>query len=122
MAKNSRRKGANGEREIAGILRDVYGYKDAKRGQQYCGVAGNADVVDALPGIHMEIKRVERLQLYDAMAQAKQDARSGEIPAVFHRKNRSGWLVTLELDDFMRIFREFEAGHELLERMADDGK
>lgn len=120
MAKNSRRKGAEGERELAGILRDVYGYKDAKRGQQYCGVAGNADVIDALPGIHIECKRVERLQLYDAMTQAKRDARPGELPAVFHRKNHSEWLVTLSIDDFMNLYREWNAGHELQERTGED--
>ena len=109
MAINSKAKGAAGEREIAGILRDVYGYTEAKRGQQYCGLAGNADVVDALPGIHMEVKRVEKLHFYDAMEQAKRDAMPGEMPAVFHRKNRSGWLVTMELDDFMRIYREWES-------------
>ena len=45
---NSRNKGAAGEREVAGILRG-YGYK-ARRGQQYSGANGDADVV-GLPGI-----------------------------------------------------------------------
>lgn len=103
MAINSRRKGAVGERELAAILRE-YGYESAKRGQQYCGINGNADVVDALPNIHIEAKRVERLNIYDAIEQSKRDARDKELPAVFHRKNRSKWLVTMELDDFMRIY------------------
>lgn len=107
MAINGRQKGAKGERELAGVLRD-YGYTEAKRGQQFCGVNGNADVIDALPKIHIECKRVERLNLYDAMAQSKRDAREGEMPAVFHRKNHSKWLVTMELDDFMKIYKEFE--------------
>ena len=115
MAINSRRKGASGERELAGVLRD-YGYTEAKRGQQFCGINGNADIVDALPKIHIEAKRVERLNLYDAMAQSKRDARKGELPAVFHRKNRSKWLVTMELDDFMRIYKEFEINEEEKER------
>ena len=50
---NSRNKGAAGEREVAGILRG-YGYKKARRGQQYCGSNGDADVV-GLPGIHIEV-------------------------------------------------------------------
>ena len=99
--KNSRRKGAAGERELAGRLRD-YGYM-CRRGQQYCGVNGDADVV-GLPGIHIECKRVERLNLYDAMAQAVHDARAGETPAVFHRKNNCDWLVTLRFEDFMRLY------------------
>lgn len=110
---NSRRKGAVGERELARLLRNEYGYKEAKRGQQYCGINGNADIVDALPGIHIECKRVERLNLYEAMSQAKRDAREDELPAVFHRKNHSDWLVVMTLDDWMNLYREFEAGHEV---------
>lgn len=105
---NSREKGKRGELELARALRSL-GY-DCRRGQQYSGANGDADVV-GLPGIHIECKRVERLNLYDAMAQAKHDARGGETPVVVHRKDRCGWLVTLELEDFIgRFYREWEAG------------
>lgn len=68
MGKAQREKGKRGERELAGILRD-YGY-DTRRGQQFCGSDGSADVV-GLPGIHIECKRVEKLNLLEAMEQAK---------------------------------------------------
>lgn len=58
-----------------------------------------------LPGIHIECKRVENLNLEKAMAQAEGDAREGEIPAVFHRKNRKPWRVTLNLADFMKLYK-----------------
>ena len=109
MPINSRSKGAAGERELAKTLKQ-YGY-DARRGQQYCGANGDADVV-GLPGIHIECKRVEKLNLYDAMAQAISDAKTDEMPAVFHRKNRYEWLVTMKLKDFMKIYPEWEAGKE----------
>lgn len=80
---NSRNKGASGERELARKLKE-YGY-EARRGQQYCGSNGDADVV-GLPGIHIECKRVERLNLYDALAQSVADAKTDEKPTVFHRK------------------------------------
>ena len=99
---NSRNKGAAGERELAGKLR-AYGY-DARRGQQYSGFNGDADVV-GLPGIHIECKRVERLNIDDAMWQARRDAKERELPAVFHRKNHRQWLVTLTLDDFMKLYK-----------------
>ena len=102
---NSRQKGARGERELAGILKS-YGY-DARRGQQYSGANGDPDVI-GLPGIHIECKRVERLNLYDAMGQSRADARMDEFPAVFHRKNNSEWLVTMTLDDWMAIFKEYK--------------
>lgn len=100
---NSRNKGAAGERELAAKLRE-YGY-NCRRGQQYCGANGDADVV-GLPGVHIECKRVEKLNLYDAMAQAARDAKDGETPSVFHRKNNKGWLVTLRMDDFMKMHAE----------------
>lgn len=102
---NSRAKGAKGERELARKLRE-YGY-DCRRGQQYSGANGDADVV-GLEGIHIECKRVERLHLEDAMAQAKRDAREGELPAVFHRKNNHEWLVTMPLPDWMRMYGDYE--------------
>ena len=104
---NSRQKGARYERELAAAFRDQ-GF-DARRGQQYCGANGDADVV-GLPGIHVEAKRVEKLNLYDAMAQARRDARSGEIPAVFHRKSNCGTLVTLEIDGFFEVSMDWLLG------------
>ena len=102
---NSRAKGAKGERELARKLRE-YGY-DCRRGQQYSGANGDADVV-GLDGIHIECKRVERLNIEDAVAQAKRDAREGELPVVFHRKNNHEWLVTMPLPDWMRMYRDYE--------------
>ena len=99
---NSRQKGARGERELAAVIRE-HGY-DCRRGQQYCGANGDADVV-GLPGIHIECKRVERLNIHDAMEQAEHDRKDGETPAVFHRKNGKPWLVTMTLEDWMKIFK-----------------
>ena len=103
---NSRSKGKKGELELAKKLRD-YGY-DCRREQQYCGANGDADVI-GLPGIHIECKRVERLDLYGAMAQAIADSK-GKMPVVMHRKNHCHWLVTMRLDDWMEIYREWEVG------------
>lgn len=103
---NSRNKGARYERELAKAFR-AEGY-DARRGQQYCGANGDADVI-GLPGVHVEAKRVERLNLYDAMAQAKRDARPGELPAVFHRKNNCETLVTMRMSDWFKIYHEWDA-------------
>lgn len=100
---NSRNKGAAGERELAAKLRE-YGY-NCRRGQQYSGANGDADVV-GLPGVHIECKRVEKLNLYDAMTQAVRDAKDAEVPTVFHRKNREGWLVTMRLDDWIKMYAD----------------
>lgn len=98
---NSRQKGARGERELAKLLR-TRGY-NTRRGQQYCGANGDADVV-GLDGLHIECKRVERLNIHQAMEQAVSDAREKEKPAVFHRKDRTDWLVTMKLEDFLELY------------------
>lgn len=102
MTINSRQKGASAEREIAKILRE-YGY-EARRGQQYSGFNGDADVV-GLPGYHIEVKRVENLNLDKAMDQSVRDAKEGETPIVAHRKNGKEWKVTLHLEDFIKLIK-----------------
>lgn len=111
MAVNSRAKGASFERTLASKLRE-YGY-DCRRGQQYCGANGDADVV-GLPGIHIEAKACEQMRLYDWMSQAKMDSEgTGRLPAVFHKKNYAEILVTMRLDDFMILYAEYAAGFDL---------
>lgn len=115
MPVNSKQKGARFERLLASKLCE-YGY-DCRRGQQYCGANGDADVV-GLPGLHIEAKACEQMRLYDWMAQAKRDAKAGggkTLPAVFHKKNNAPILVTMELEDFMNLYREWEAGFDLKE-------
>ena len=117
MAVNSKQKGARFERLLASKLRE-YGY-ETRRTAQYCGNTGVASDVVGLPGLHIEAKHQERMQLYDWMAQAKRDAEAGgenRLPAVFHKKNNAPILVTMELEDFMNLYREWEAGHDLKER------
>lgn len=100
---NSRNKGAEGERALAAELRR-HGFEDARRGCQYKGGADSPDVI-GIPGIHIECKRVERLNLTEAYAQSYRDSAPGEIATVMHKKNREPWMVTLTLDDFVTILR-----------------
>lgn len=98
---NSNRKGKEGERELANLLK-THGY-DCRRGQQFCGSNGDADVV-GLPGIHIECKRVEKLNIYEAVEQSINDVREGEMPTVMHRKNHKDWLVTMTMEDWMKLY------------------
>ena len=98
---NSRRKGVVGEREIAKYLRD-HGFTEARRGQQFKGGADSPDVV-GLTGFHVEVKRVERLDLNAAMEQSIRDSAPNEKPIVVHRRNNDYWKVTMRLDDFMEV-------------------
>lgn len=113
---NSKEKGARFERELASRFRD-YGYTDSRRTAQYCGNTGDASDVLGLPGIHIEAKHQEKMYLYDWMDQAKRDAKAGgenRLPAVFHKKNYADILVTMTLDDFMKLYREWEISMEFL--------
>ena len=115
MAVNSKQKGARFERQLASLFRE-FGYTDSRRTAQYCGNSGDASDVVGLPGIHVEAKHQERMQLYDWMCQAKRDSKgTGNIPAVFHKKNNHEILVSLRFEDFMNIYREYEAGKTLKE-------
>ena len=109
---NSREKGKRGERQWRDELRE-HGYA-ARRGQQFCGSAESPDVVcDQLRWVHFEVKAVERLNIEEAMDQARKDAgrgKSGErrkekVPVVAHRRNFRPWLVTMEAGTFFRLLR-----------------
>ena len=115
MAVNSKAKGARFERTLASKFRE-HGYADARRTAQYCGNTGDASDVVGLPGLHIEAKHQETMRLYEWMSQAKRDSEgSGRLPAVFHKKNNAQILVTMELDDFMNLYREWEAGFDFKE-------
>ena len=101
---NSRAKGARGEREFANLLQSEG--LVAYRGQQFRGGADSPDVVcESLPDIHFEVKRVERLDLVAAMAQACRDCGSN-TPVVAHRKNNTPWLMTMRFDDWLTLIRQ----------------
>lgn len=99
----SQRKGAEGERELAAILQK-YGY-DCSRGGSM--TFGQIPGVTGLPGIHIEVKRVEKLNVVEAMEQSIRDSERMKdgVPALFHRRNRKPWLVTMRLEDWMKIYR-----------------
>ncbi len=106
--RRSRSKGARGERQAARELSRVLGVP-ARRGQQFSGVEGK-DVVVGLDGLHVEVKRTEKLSLYPAVEQARRDAAAGEVPVVLHRRNGKPWLVILELEQLPELARLISTG------------
>ena len=100
--RSSQRKGADGERELAALLRE-YGYPVERGGSLSFGEVPD---LTGLPGVHVECKRAEQLRPYDWMAQAERHAlRFGDgLPAVFFRRSRSPWLVVMKLEDWIRMY------------------
>ena len=104
MGARSRRKGKVGERELA-LLLTSEGFT-ARRGAQHRGGSDSPDVVcDALPSVHLEVKRCERLDLYSAIDQARRDA-GDKLPIVAHRRNDCRWLAIIDLLDLLAILRQ----------------
>lgn len=108
MSSKSQRKGREGERQLARALQD-YGYCTEPGKPLNFGTV--PDVV-GLPGIHCEVKRVEKLNVSEALKQSIRDSEKFKdgLPALFHRKNWEPWLVTMRLDDWINLYREWEAG------------
>ena len=104
MGKSSQRKGANGERELREYLA-AEGYPTERGGYCY----GEKPDLMGLPGIRIEVKRVEALNVPKAMKQAAGDAEKFQdgLPAVFHRRSREPWLVTMCLRDWMELYKRW---------------
>jgi len=99
---NSKRKGCAGEREFAALCR-AHGIEDAARGQQFAGGVDSPDV-KGLPGVHVEVKRVEKLNILEAMQQSIRDSEGKAVPIVAHRRNRSPWLITMLAEDWFEMY------------------
>lgn len=109
IGRASKAKGARFELEIAHYLQE-HGYPEAHRTAQHCGKTGDAGDVEGVPRLHIECKHVEKLNLYNAYHQAVRDnnaKNNGDIPIVVHKKNRETTLVSLSLDDFIKIFSTY---------------
>ena len=98
---NSRAKGKRAELALSHKLNEL-GFS-TRRGQQFSGANGDADVV-GIEGVHIECKNVQKLNIINAYEQAVRDAREGETPMVFHKKDRKPWLVTMSIEDWAALF------------------
>lgn len=104
--KSSQRKGRQGELELSKILQ-AYGFPvEPGKPVSY----GSTPDITGLLGIHAEVKRVERLNVAAAFAQAMRDSEKfGDgIPVLFHRRNRGPWLVTMELSNWVNYYKRAE--------------
>lgn len=105
MGAKSQRKGRAAELELSRIFQ-AHGYgTEPGRALNY----GREPDISGLPGVHIECKRAETLRLTEWLTQARRDAgRFGGLPAVFHRRNREDWRVTMELPDWLELYRSYQ--------------
>ena len=100
MGMMQREKGKRGEREAAAKLTELLGVP-VRRSQQFKGIPEAADL-HGVPGLHIEVKRCERLSLYRAMEQAKCES-GNDCPVVLHRRNGKRWVFIGYLDDLVKL-------------------
>jgi hypothetical protein len=99
---NSRRKGKRGELEFIQCHLAPY-WPSAKRNLDQFG-DDKRDCVE-VAGVHWQIKRVEKLNIWAALDQATGEAAAHDTPVVAFRRNRSRWFCALEADELIPLLR-----------------
>lgn len=102
MGRAERERGKRGEREARDVWNRLFG-TDVRRSQQFCGASDESDDLVGQPGVSLEVKRRNRLNVAEAVEKASDDAAPGRIPVVLHRADHKPWLVTLRLDDLPQL-------------------
>lgn len=106
MGRPQRQKGKRGERMAAKAVSASLGVQ-ARRGVQFKGGADSADIEVQIPGVHWEVKFVEREAVRSWMAQARAECGAG-VPVVLHKRSREEWLVTLPLERLYEFVQRLE--------------
>ena len=126
LGKYSKEKGKRGEREVANILKS-YGF-NARRTAQYCGKTGDASDVVGIDGFHVEVKFVEKLNVWNAMKQAERDADAEFVnrgtvkkPVVIYRKKNEDWHCILGIDDFVELVQAYLVLKEIERQAMEQG-
>jgi hypothetical protein len=112
MGKASRDKGLRGEHEVAAIFRahefEVRGLEGV--GDHLCIVQPRSittpDRVVRRSNpltIHSEVKRQERLQLWQWLEQLEAEAPPGTLPLLSFRRNRSPWYACAPLEELVKV-------------------
>jgi Holliday junction resolvase len=108
VGRASRDKGARGEREVADVFEaaGVPARRTAglQAGERVEGLdVADADATLAVAGVHIEVKRCERIELPAWLRQAEADAPEGAEPVVAFRRNREPWRAVVRLDYLARL-------------------
>jgi hypothetical protein len=97
----SRNKGASAEREVAGIIKTRLGI-EMRRTPLSGGMDWKGDI-QGWDGMHVEVKRQERLSIPSWVEQAEGDCPDGCVPLVVFRRSREPWRVVLGLDALLDL-------------------
>lgn len=109
---NNRERGKRGERDARDAIRKWWGITTAYRAAQSSGSL-SADL-GGTGNIHCEVKLRKSIAVYDFIEQAVRDCKT-KVPVVLMRRDRSGWLLMLRLEDterFIHALQELVQGRE----------
>lgn len=104
---NSQQKGKRGEREARDLIRRYWNATNCIRAAQSHG-KHSADLLDAGPTLHVEVKRYAKIGAMAFLAQAERDRKKDEMPIVVMRQNgavrgqdrdMTGWVVMFAIED-----------------------
>lgn len=107
MSASERRKGKEGELEVARILRE-HGWPDAKRTSDGRAQVERGDIGDGPLDVHIEVRRHEKIAIWACLADAERDARDGDTPVVVFRRSRSRWYAALPLEALLDLLLGYE--------------
>ena len=101
MTAASRRKGQDGEREVAALWQR-YGFtvRGLEGGGDHLVIGGNGFT------IHSEVKRRETINVWEHWKQATSECPPGAMPVLHIRRNHMSWLAVTWLDDLAIVTHE----------------
>ena len=105
LGRKPRARGNRAELEIVNILK-AHGYPAYRNFAS--GGYGGSDII-GLPGFAVEVKFVEKLNVWTALAQCEAAASPTETPLLAFRRNRSRWYSAIPLADLLGLIKEAQA-------------
>lgn len=104
----ARNKGARGELEVLNLIREA-GWPAATRNFQ-SGGQGHGDIVHGPQSTHIEVKRTEKMRLWDWIEQAAAESAEGHVPTVVFRRSHSEWMACIPFEELLALLRLREQG------------
>ncbi len=107
MTLNSNQKGKRFERDVAKKLNKVF-KTNVRRTPMSGGMSIKGDIIDINPDsilfdYHWECKNQEKLNIWKALKQARNDKPMGKTPVLVLTKNFENDYACLEFEDFMNL-------------------
>jgi len=110
--KSSQQKGKRFEREVAKQINKKF-ETNVRRTPLSGGMAFKGDIIciddnSIISEFSFECKNQEKLNIWKALEQSRNDAPQRTMPVVVFTKNHEKDYIALELEDFLNIIKELE--------------